>query len=257
MSEALLEAGAQAVDLDCGEPIVRLRALAPRGADVAALIARAAAVLGVAAPGYRVEPLEDADWVRRSQAQFGPIAIAGGLWIVPSWRASPGPDAATVRIDPGLAFGTGGHATTRLALEWLVRSVRAGRSVLDYGCGSGILAIAAARLGAGEVAAVDNDPQALECAAENARANGVALTLAAPDALPARTYDLIVANILAAPLIALEPEFAARARAGGRIALSGLLEPQGEALAAAYAARFDLAVGARQEGWVLLEGARR
>jgi len=257
LSDALLEAGADSVDLDGDGRSIRLTALAPRDADAAALVARAAAATGIALPAYRAERIEDEDWVRRSQAQFGPIGISGGLWIVPSWHEAPEAAALVVRLDPGLAFGTGSHSSTRLVLEWLVRRLRRGERVLDYGCGSGILAIAAARLGAGEVAAVDTDPLAVETAAGNARANGVALTVMAPGALPAGPYDLIVANILAAPLMALEPEFAARTRRGGRIALSGLLEAQAEALVAAYARDFAIERGASDGDWVLLEGVRR
>jgi ribosomal protein L11 methyltransferase len=169
-------------------------------------------------------------------------------------HAAPAPDALVVRVDPGLAFGTGHHASRRLALDWLVGRVCGGECVLDYGCGSGILALAAARLGDRQVSAVDSDPQALAVAAANAQANGVALRLAAPEALAGTDYDLVVANILAQPLIDLEPRLAALTGAGGRIALAGFLEEQAAVLAAAYARDFALAAGAVEAGWVLLEG---
>jgi ribosomal protein L11 methyltransferase len=263
LSEALIEAGAQSVALDpVGEraqPCTRLTVLAPAGADPAGLVAAAARSASLAAPAFRVAHLDDEDWVRRSQAQFGPLQVSDALWIVPSWHAPPAAAAAAtvVRLDPGLAFGTGSHVSTRLALKFLERSVRSGDRVLDYGCGSGILAIVAAKLGAGEIAAVDIDPQALEAAASNARQNGVALRACTPDALAPGAYDLIVANILAGPLIALAPQLAARTRSGGRIALSGILEEQAGGVAAAYARDFDTRVGAGEEGCALVEGRRR
>ncbi|MGH9576902.1 MAG: 50S ribosomal protein L11 methyltransferase, partial [Terriglobales bacterium] len=161
------------------------------------------------------------------------------------------------RIDPGLAFGTGSHISTRLALRFLEKNVRAGMRMLDYGCGSGILAIAAAMLGAGEIAAVDIDPQALDATASNARRNAVALQVCAPGSLAAGTYDLIVANILAGPLVALAPVLAARTRQGARIALSGILESQAADMLAAYAHDFSATVAATDEGWALIEGRRR
>jgi len=263
LSEALIEAGAQSVALDPigdrADPCTRLTVLAAAGADPAELVSAAAHSAALAAPAFRVARLDDEDWVRRSQAQFGPLQVSAALWIVPSWHAAPAAAAAAtvVRLDPGLAFGTGSHASTRLALRFLERSVRAGDRVLDYGCGSGILAIVAAKLGAGEIAAVDIDPQALEAAASNARQNGVALQASAPDALAAGAYDLIVANILAGPLIALAPLLAARTRAGGQIALSGILDEQAGSVAAAYAPDFETRVGASEEGWALVEGRRR
>lgn len=261
LSEALIEAGAQSVALDPagGGPRTRLTVLAAADADPARLVAAAARASALAAPEFRVARLDDEDWVRRSQAQFGPLQVSDALWIVPSWHALPAAAAAAtvVRLDPGLAFGTGSHASTRLVLKFLERSVRAGDRVLDYGCGSGILAIVAAKLGAGEIAAVDIDPQALEAAALNARQNGVALQVSAPDALAPGAYDLIVANILAGPLVALAPLLTGSVRTGGKIALAGILEEQADAVCAAYARDFEIGVGALEEGWALVEGTRR
>ena len=257
LSEALLESGAESVALDPAEALMRVTALAGAGADPAALVARAAGAAGLPSPPFAVTRLQDEDWVRRSQSQFGPIQIADRLWIVPSWHTPPDPGAIVVRLDPGLAFGTGSHASTRLALKYLAQNVRKADRVLDYGCGSGILAIVAAKLGAGEVAAVDVDPQALETTAANASHNGVGLRVAAPESLPAGKFDLVLANILAGPLITLEPLLAARTRKGGRIVLSGILESQAAEVAAAYARDFDAGVIAREEGWALVGGERK
>jgi ribosomal protein L11 methyltransferase len=265
LSEALIEAGAESVALDpvddsaagAAGARMRLTALAARDADPAALVAAAARAAGVAAPAFSLAQLADEDWVGRSQAQFGPIRISANLWIVPSWHAPPDPAARVARLDPGLAFGTGSHASTRLILGFLEKDLRAGDRVLDYGCGSGILAIVAGLLGAGEIVATDIDPQALETTAANAAQNGVAVRVAAPDRLPTGTFDLVLANILAGPLIALEPLLAERTRPGGRIALSGILEAQAREVIAAYAREFDLAVRAVDEGWALVAGARR
>jgi len=208
-------------------------------------------------PHFTTARIEEQDWVRRTQSQFRPFEAAADLWVVPSWHAPPDPSAIVLRLDPGLAFGSGHHASTRLALAWLARTLRGGESVLDYGCGSGILAIAAAKLGARRIAAVDLDPQALEAAAANARANNVDLRVTSPDALPAGDYDLVVANILAQPLIQLEPILAARARAGAHLGLSGVLEAQVPELSVAYAPDFEVRVAAVEEGWALIEGRRR
>ena len=257
LSEGLTEAGADSVALDPAGSQMRLTVLANADADPAALVACAASAAGLPPPAFAVSRLEDEDWVRRSQSQFGPIRLTDRLWIVPSWHTPPDPAAIVVRLDPGLAFGTGSHASTRLVLKYLVRNVRKADRVLDYGCGSGILAIAAAKLGAGEIAAVDIDPQALETTTANARDNRVLLRVAAPEFLPPGTFDLVVANILAGPLIALAPLLAARTRKGGRIALSGILESQAAEVAAAYAQDFDAGVIAAEEGWVLVGGERR
>jgi ribosomal protein L11 methyltransferase len=272
LSEALIEAGADSVALEPLDPAggrVRLSALAGAGADAGALLATAAAAAALPLPDFCVARLEDEDWVRRSQAQFGPIRISAALWIVPSWHVPPDPAAIIVRLDPGLAFGTGSHASTRLILQRLEALLGAAQfrqnsrlksrrvRVLDYGCGSGILAIVAAKFGAGEIAAVDVDPQALETTAANAAINRVDLRVALPEQLPAGTYDLVLANILAGPLIALQPQLAARSCAGGRILLSGILQEQAAEVMAAYARDFDLSIYAIDEGWALVEGSRR
>ncbi|HUK04126.1 MAG TPA: 50S ribosomal protein L11 methyltransferase [Burkholderiales bacterium] len=257
LSEALIEAGAESVALEPAGERMRVDVLAAEGADAGALLAAAARAAALPLPEYRTERLADDDWVRRAQAQFGPIRIAPTLWIVPSWHEPPDPDAHAVRLDPGLAFGTGSHASTRLVLRYLAARIRGGESVLDYGCGSGILAVAAGLLGAGELAATDVDPLALETTAANAARNGVAVHLAAPDRLPPGAFDLVLANILAGPLVALEPQLAARARRGGRIVLSGILESQADEVMSAYARDFDVAVHATDEGWALVGGTRR
>jgi ribosomal protein L11 methyltransferase len=257
-SEALLDAGAESVSLEQPTaPRVGVNALLSMHADPAKVVETAAAHCGFGAiPSYQVAPLEDQDWVRRSQAQFPPLQI-GRLWIVPSWHQAPAQAAAVVRLDPGMAFGTGSHPTTRLALRFLERGVAGGERVLDYGCGSGILAIAAAKLGAGAIGATDIDPAALETAAANALANGAALDIRPPQDLGPGSYDIVVANILAQPLIVLAPLLAARCAPGGRIALSGILESQAAEVAAAYAPWFELGAGAADEGWALVEGVLR
>ena len=221
--------------------------------DIQALVHSAAGAAGIAAPGFSIEEIADQDWVRASQAQFEPVLVGKRLWIGPSWHR-PAPERIAVSIDPGLAFGTGTHPTTKLVLAYLDRTVRGGERVLDYGCGSGILAIAAAKLGAAHVDAVDVDPQAVETAAANARAHGIALHATLPDALAAAHYDLVVSNILAQPLILLAPLLAAR---GPRLALSGILDEQAEAVMRAYRPGFEMELAGTEERWVLLEGARR
>ena len=257
LSEALLDAGADSVTLDHPDaPRVALKALFAPELDARAMLASATAACGMVTPAFAVDRLEDDDWVRRSQSQFAPLQIGARLWIGPSWHKPP-PGIAAVTLDPGLAFGTGSHPTTRLALRFLERCIAGGERVLDYGCGSGILAIAAAKLGAGRIGATDIDPGALETAAANALANGVALELYAPqDPIPG-SYDIVVANILAQPLIVLAPLLAARTAPRGRLALSGILESQAAEVAAAYAAWFDIAPTQTEEGWALVEGTRR
>jgi ribosomal protein L11 methyltransferase len=226
--------------------------------SLAATIQAAATASGLAqAPAYQVERLEEQDWVRLTQAQFEPIRISDRLWIVPSWHESPDPDAICIELDPGLAFGTGSHPTTRLCLQWLEATVKPGNSVLDYGCGSGILAIAAGKLGAGRLAGVDIDPRAIEAAAYNAENNGVQAQFSLADRPGGgETYDVVVANILANPLRALAPALCAHVRPGGRLALSGILSEQADEIAAIYAPWARLSVFGHYEGWVCLAGQR-
>jgi ribosomal protein L11 methyltransferase len=236
----------------------RIRALVAADADAGQVLAAAAADVGLtAAPRYAVEEVADADWVRASQAQFEPIRISERLWIVPSWHAAPDPRAINIALDPGLAFGTGSHPTTRLCLQWLERHVRPESCVLDYGCGSGILAIGAMKLGARAAVGVDVDPVAVAAARENAARNGVAARFIGTDSPLVLVADLVVANILANPLKVLAPVLAARCRAGGRIALAGILAPQADALAAAYAPWFAVTRFADDDGWVCLDGVRQ
>jgi ribosomal protein L11 methyltransferase len=256
-ADALLEAGAQSVSLDHPDaPRPVLHAVLARDADAAGLVARVSVSLGLAAPRFSTREIADEDWVRKTQAQFPPIEIGARLWVGPTWHEPP-PGRAAVRLDPGLAFGTGTHPTTRLVLSFLEQRVRGGERLLDYGCGSGILAIAAAKLGAARVDGVDVDPQAVDTAAANARANGVALRAALPEGLAPESYDIVVSNILAQPLVILAPLLTGRTAPGGQLALSGILESQAAEVAAAYAGAFDMQICAVQDGWALLAGVRR
>ena len=248
-SDALLEAGAQSVALE-NDAVVALFTL---DQDSSALVATAALAAGIAAPSHAEAMIQDRDWVRASQAHFQPLNVGERLWVGQTWHEPPR-GRIVVRIDPGLAFGTGTHPSTRLMLAWLERTIRGGERVLDYGCGSGILSIAAAKLGAARIDGVDIDPQALETSLANARANGVTMNATLPDGLAAGHYDVVVANILAQPLILLAPLLAAR---GPRIALSGLLDDQAEEVAQAYRPWFEMKEGGRDERWALLEGTRR
>jgi ribosomal protein L11 methyltransferase len=236
-------------------PVSRLVALFVADVDGVGALGESARVLGKPLPEHRAFPVADQDWVRATQSQFGPIAIGDRLHIVPTW-CEPPQDGITIRLDPGLAFGTGSHSTTRLCLEWLLRQLRGGESVLDYGCGSGVLAIAACKLGASYVAGTDVDPQALRASRDNAQANQAEALFVAPDALPARDFDIVVANILANPLILLAPALAARVRPGGSLALSGILDSQVDAVVVAYSQWFKLAACRRADGWALLSGER-
>jgi ribosomal protein L11 methyltransferase len=249
LSDALLEAGAQSVWLEAGQ----VHAILETQQDARALVAAAAQAARVPAPPFSSRPLADQDWVRASQAQFAPLTIGERLWIGPNWHEPPTGRVA-VRIDPGLAFGTGSHSTTKLMLIFLEKTIAGGEAVLDYGCGSGILAIAAAKLGAVRVDAVDLDPQAVATTQANAAANAVRIRAMSPDAFGAADYDVVVSNILAQPLIVLAPLLAKCAR---RIALSGILETQADEVARAYEPWFEMSVGAREDGWALLAGMRR
>ena len=198
--------------------------------------------------------VEDQDWVRLTQSQFQPVSIADALWIVPSWHEPPEVAAPIIRLDPGLAFGTGTHPTTRLCLEWLARQSPSQLSVLDYGCGSGILAIAAAKFGAGPVVGVDIDPDAVLATEANAAANDVTVQAGLPDKVAEARFDIVVANILSAPLKLLAPAIAAHVKPGGWLVLSGVLDRQAEELIAAYAPYCALQIDKTLDGWVCLAG---
>jgi len=237
-------------------PVCRLSALFGKDADAGNALAKVSAVLGVAVPAYTIATIADDDWVRKTQQQFQPICVAPGLWIVPSWCEPADPKAINLRLDPGLAFGTGSHPTTRMCLRWLALHLSAGATVLDYGCGSGILAIAAAKLGAAAVDAIDVDTQAITASRENAKLNNVVARFDLAEAFTASTYNVVVANILANPLQLLAPLLAARVRARGQVVLSGILEPQAAAVIAAYEPWFTIDVWNSEEGWVALAGSR-
>lgn len=285
-SDALLEAGAlsvQAEDADAdspdeqalyGEPGIpavragwdrtRLTVLLAEDTVPGELLAQAAAEAGLAPPAdVEVRELAEQDWVSASQAQFTPIPVGERLLITPSWHLDTvaAPQHAqdgriTIVLDPGLAFGTGSHPTTHMCLQWLGEHLRPGQRVIDYGCGSGILAIAAARLGAGEVVGVDIDPQAVSSARANAQVNGVEIDVRLSTESPPEPADVVVANILSNPLKVLAPMLSALVRPGGWLVLAGLLDRQAEEVAAAYPG-IDLAVCAEREGWACLAGPKR
>lgn len=232
----------------------RLVALFDAGCDAAAQLAAAAGACGLEPPSFGLQEVADQDWVRQTQSQFEPIRISQRLWIVPTWHAAPDQHALVIRLDPGLAFGTGSHPTTRLCLQWLDGQALAGRSVLDYGCGSGILAIAAARLGAGAVCATDIDAQALTAARDNARANACAIDVVDVDHCIALKSDVVIANILTNPLKVLAPALVGHLAPGGRLTLSGILESQEDEVIAAYAPLIALRICGREDGWICLTG---
>lgn len=225
--------------------------------DIDAALAAAAAEAGQNTPPYQLETVPEQDWVRLTQSQFDPIQISPRLWITPSWHPQP-TEAGVVnlQLDPGLAFGTGSHPTTHLCLEWLDTQLQGGEQVLDYGCGSGILTIAALKLGAGDACGVDIDPQALRASEDNARQNQVAARFYLPETLPPGQFDVVVANILANPLRALGDLLAGRTRPGGRIVLSGILEEQQQELCDLYRQWFNIAEVRHKEGWICISGVR-
>ncbi len=235
----------------------RVVALLADDADPALLVAAAANEIKLSPiPAYTVREVEEQDWVRVTQSQFEPIHIGEHIWVVPSWHDAPEPDAVVLELDPGLAFGTGSHPTTRLCMEWLEQHVQPGERTLDYGCGSGILAIVAKKLGAGETVGVDIDPNAVEASRYNAERNHVEATFDLPDDAPEGTFDLVVANILSNPLKLMAAMLCARVRPGGRLILSGVLERQAEEVAAAYASAIPLTVWRARDGWVCLHGVK-
>lgn len=232
-------------------------AMFPADSDPLLIIQALERTTGLGPFNYRIEVVEEQDWVRATQSQFDPIRIRDELWIVPSWHQAPNPAALNIVLDPGLAFGTGSHPTTHLCLGWLADHLRPGQTVLDYGCGSGILGIAAKRLGASTVIGTDIDPQAIEASRDNASNNASEVCFLLPEDLPALGVDVVVANILASPLKLLAPALAGYCKAGGRIVLSGILSEQAEEVRAVYAAWFDMQAAMPMENWVLLSGVKR
>ena len=285
VSDALLELGALSVSVEdadadtpaeqalFGEPDMpaprpgwqrsTLRALF---ADEAAAIDAVQALLGAGEDGsagvalQAIEPVPEQDWVRLTQSQFAPVEITPSFWIVPSWHEAPVGAEQVIRLDPGLAFGTGTHPTTRMCLRWIARHapLLQGMRVLDYGCGSGILAIGAALHGAGAVVAVDIDPAAVQSAQDNAQANGVALEVGLPEraGAAASRFPVVLANILATPLKLLAPLLTAHLAPGGHLVLAGILERQAADLQAAYAPGLLLTVSDQEDGWILMTGRR-
>jgi ribosomal protein L11 methyltransferase len=278
LADALLEAGALSASIEdadagtanetpqFGEPgslttpgweRSRVIALLDSGTDASALLTLCAPNAGFAAiPAFTQEEVAEQNWVQLTQSQFDPIRVSGRLWIVPSWHQAPDPDAIILVLDPGMAFGTGSHPTTRLCLEWLERSVTPGLSILDYGCGSGILAIAAAKLGAGSILGVDIDLQAVAAATINADRNNVNACFADSSQEIKGQFDIVVANILSNPLRALAPAICSHVRPGGKLALSGILAEQSEEMLAIYAPYLALSVADTRDGWVCLAGTK-
>jgi ribosomal protein L11 methyltransferase len=228
-------------------------------ADAVAAEAAATRVLAAGIGALKVvsiEAIADRDWVRLTQSQFGPTEIEPGFWVVPSWHEPPASARRVIRLDPGMAFGTGTHPTTRMCLRWIAREARPGAPwdrVLDYGCGSGILAIGAALRGARTIEAVDIDPEAVAATIANAGANHVRVAAGLPDAAAGR-YDLVLANILATPLKLLAPLLCSHLAAGGALVLAGILERQADEIAACYRPFLELEATDREDGWVLMTG---
>lgn len=283
LSDALLDAGALSVSVEdadvgtaaeqplFGEPGLepeqnawqrsRVVALLNAGDDHQALLAAAATACGIHdTPSYSLRQVAEQDWVRLTQSQFEPIHIGRNIWVVPSWHQAPDPNALILELDPGLAFGTGSHPTTRLCMEWLETHAPRAQSVLDYGCGSGILAIVAQKLGASRVVGVDIDPQAVDSARHNSERNSCRIDCYLPDELGASSqeplFDLVIANILSGPLQLLAPVLCRHLAPGGRLLLSGVLASQAEQVISAYAPFLSLAVAREADGWVALAGER-
>ncbi|MFA5826332.1 MAG: 50S ribosomal protein L11 methyltransferase [Gallionellaceae bacterium] len=279
LSEALLEHGALSVDMldadadtpdeqaifgEPGEPTSAVwqhnlvNALFTEEVSVADALQASCASLGISpVPPHKIETLEESDWVRLTQAQFDPIRISQRLWIVPTWHTPTDPSAINIALDPGLAFGTGSHPTTRLCLRWLDENLRGGETILDYGCGSGILAIAAMKLGAGSAVGVDVDAQAVQASRDNALANQVEADFYLPEGVALTQYDVVVANILTNPLRALAPLLACATKSGGRIVLSGVLGEQAEDVMRIYAQWFDMQAAVVEDGWACLSGIKK
>jgi ribosomal protein L11 methyltransferase len=280
LSDALLDLGALSVSVEdadadtpdeqplFGEPGLtpdrtawqhsRVIALLDADAEPAVLLAAAANQIGLPdTPAHTLRDVAEQDWVHLTQSQFEPIPIGEKIWVVPSWHDAPEPGALVLELDPGLAFGTGSHPTTRLCMEWLEQHVKPGQSLLDYGCGSGILAILAQKCGADPVIGIDIDPQAVISARQNSERNQAPVSYGLPDECPAGEFDIVVANILSNPLKLMASMLCSKIKPGGRIALSGVLARQAEEVAAVYAPLVDIGVWREHEGWVCLAGTKR
>ncbi|MBY0573356.1 MAG: 50S ribosomal protein L11 methyltransferase [Undibacterium sp.] len=240
----------------------RVVALAEQDADPATIVELAAQAIGLSpVPAYTTRAVAEQDWVRLTQSQFEPIHIGKNIWVVPSWHSIPDPSALVLELDPGLAFGTGSHPTTRLCMEWLEAHAPTNASVLDYGCGSGILAMVAKKLEAKTVIGVDIDPQAIESAQFNAQTNHCDIRFQLPETFAqdypiGHQFDVVVANILSSPLKVMAPMLSGRVADGGALILSGVLARQAEEVAAAYAPFIQLSVWQEREGWVALHGTK-
>lgn len=278
VSDALLEAGALSVDVAdaqagtdretpiFGEPGADLDlafasnlvlALFNPETDLSSALELVRTAAGLSAlPAFKITEVAEQDWVRLTQSQFTPIRVSHRMWIVPGWHESPDPAAINIVLDPGLAFGTGSHPTTRLCLDWLDRHLPPACSVIDYGCGSGILAIAAAKLGAARVHGVDIDTQAVVSSRYNAQRNHVSVVFSNVDDTPPAPAQVVLANILSNPLKALAPLLASLTLPGGTLVLSGILPPQTADVADAYRQWFEMDAPLINEGWVRLSGTR-
>ena len=234
-----------------------ISALFDEGTNIAAIMAELKQQTKQSTLHYTTEVIEEQDWVRATQSQFDPIKITDSLWIVPTWHSAPNQDAINIILDPGLAFGTGSHPTTHLCLAWLTQVVKPGTTVLDYGCGSGILAIAAKKIGAGKVVGVDIDTQAIQSSLYNAEQNNVTGQFYTASEYHSEEFDIVVANILSSALSVLAPALAKSCKAGGKIALSGILREQESAVSAIYAEWFDMQAPQYMDAWVLLTGTKK
>lgn len=283
LSDALMDEGALSVSIEdadvgtdaekplFGEPGMepeaaawdrsRVIALVPADATPATIVANAANAIGLPqAPSYQLRDVAEQDWVTMTQSQFEPIPIGRRIWVVPSWHQAPDPSGLILELDPGLAFGTGSHPTTRLCMEWLETNLVAGASVLDYGCGSGILAVLADKLQAGMVVGVDIDPQAVESARQNNVRNRTDAHFELPEDFSMTrsglTFDVVIANILSGPLAIMAPMLCARVAPDGWLVLSGILQEQADDVIKAYAPYLSMSTVEAKEGWVALAGRK-
>ena len=278
LSEMLLQLGALSVDVSDAragtaeeQPVFsepeepsptlwqtsRVNGLFPAGVDIAAIVKTASLTAHLVHPKFTVADVPDRDWVGLVRSQFAPMQISTRLWVVPTWHAAPDAHALNLILDPGLAFGTGSHPTTRMCLNWLDAHLKGGEQVLDYGCGSGILALAAKRLGAQRAVGVDSDAQALDSSRANARQNKVDAEFYTPNELPPFEADAVLANILANPLKLLAPLLAQATRRGGDIVLSGILTGQAREVVEVYLQWFGMRKADEDSGWVCLAGTKR